>query len=1580
MENPSSTFFGTPARTRRIRVRGGPLGVGLVGAALIGLLTVFATGGFAATDFRDPSIFEIDRDAVTNLGQGGDDWDAIAAGTSSALASTGLIVDSDAPIDVTNYTEGSKDVLDVDAWTYTDSKGGIPDKNEILDAYAAAYAEDGHLLVYYGLDRYANDGSAELGFWFFQDDVSLAPPDSQGKGDFIGKHQVGDVLILADFTDGGQAEEVLAYKWVGGKDPLELIASGSDCIGGDPADDICATVNQADALAPWPFTPKFGSPGTFPPLTFFEGGIDLTNIFGSNTGCFSSFLASTRASFSTTAALHDFALGSFDVCDVDIAISPQEDANQVGDEHEFTVTVTKKDHSTGFDFGPAEGAEVTATIDSGPGSFVGQNICTTGSAGTCTVTISSAGTGLTTVSASAIVPVNGETRTVSTTAVSGDSSPADKRWVDARLSLTPPKDANQVGDTHTFTAHLEFDYGDDEGFVDAPADETIDLGVVDGPGSLSADDCTTDTDGTCTVDLDSDSTGLSIVQAAWGGIVATAEGNAAATAGPDTAVKRWVDVRLNLTPPEAVNHIGDTPTFTAHLEFDTGDGFAAAAGETIGFSITGGPGTLSDDSCVTGGDGTCTVDLDSDSVGQTDVQGSWSGDVATAEGTVSTAASDDALKHWIDLGAFITIDPPEAANQVGDPHTFTVTVYEKDTSTNFEFAPAPGVDVTAEITDGPGSFVDDVNTCTTEADGTCDVVIVSSQTGLTTVSASATVLADDLEVPVTTDGTSGSSDPAVKRWVDARLSLTPSEDANQVGDTHTFTAHLEFDTGSGFANAPAGETISFSKLSGVGALAGDSCITVGDGTCTVDLSSGTTGLTTVEASWSGGVATAQGTASASADPDTAVKRWVDVRLSLTPPEAVNQIGDTHTFTASLEFDTGSGFAAAAGETIGFSITEGPGTLSGESCTTGDDGSCTVDLDSGSVGLTRVQASWSGNVVTDEGTVDTGTSDDAVKHWIDLGAFIRIDPPEDANQVGDPHTFTVTVFEKDTSTNFEFAPATGVAVTTAITSGPGAFVNDVNTCTTGAAGTCDVVIVSSQTGLTTVSASATVLADDLEIGVATDGTSANSGPATKRWVDARLSLTPPEDTNQVGDTHSFTAHLEFDTGSGFVDAPAGKTIAFTTVSGPGGLTSSSCATDTDGTCSVDLESAETGLTTVQASWSGEIATAQGDANASAQPVHAVKRWVDVRLSLTPPEDANQVGDTHTLTALLEFDTGGGFAAAVGKSVGLAITDGPGSLSADACTTGDDGTCTVDLDSEQTGLTTVQASWNGEISTAEGSATASVDPADAVKRWVDARIAVTPPTATNVVGDTHTFVADLEFDHGDGNSWVDAPAGETIGFTKTTGPGDFVDGVNTCITGDAGTCSVELDSAEVGVTTVAAAWTGEIATAEGDATASAGSDDASKLWVNPSITIVKEADPAIGPPRDVTYTYLVTNTGDVTLAPVRVTDDVLGDIGEIDELAPGESALLSSTVAVDATTPVVNVGTACGDPSVDGQIVGGEVCAEDDATISVVLGIEIERLPRTGASLHLQLFAAGLLLWLGAACLALQGRLRRWPHRA
>ena len=294
-----------------------------------------------AVAVHDLGVFELDGDA-TDEAEGGSDWDVVNAGGGGALARTGTVAD---PAPGSIFTGGgSKDGNDISSWKHRD--GSVPDKDDITNAYAAAYNVDGDLVIYFGADRYANDGDAQLGFWFFQQNVTLSP-----SGTFNGTHEVGDVLVLANFSQGGSVSTIQVLEWVGtggnqGGGTLQLMLTANDatCAPALTGDTICAITNPGPTAAPWPYTPKQGASGTFPAVSFFEGGVNITEIFeGSTAPCFASFLAETRSSTSVNAVLKDFVLGAFPVCGVNITANcPSSTINptETGFIYTFGGTVT----------------------------------------------------------------------------------------------------------------------------------------------------------------------------------------------------------------------------------------------------------------------------------------------------------------------------------------------------------------------------------------------------------------------------------------------------------------------------------------------------------------------------------------------------------------------------------------------------------------------------------------------------------------------------------------------------------------------------------------------------------------------------------------------------------------------------------------------------------------------------------------------------------------------------------------------------------------------------------------------------------------------------------------------------------------------------------------------------------------------------------------------------------------------------------------------------------------------------------------------------------------------------------------
>src|SRR5262249_458512 len=202
------------------------------------------------------------------------------------------------------------------------------------------------------------------------------------------------------------------------------------------------------------------------------------------------------------------------VVDANISISPATATNPLRATHVLTITVNGPGGNS--DAGPHT---ATATIVSGPGSFVGGNTCTYtggGPTASCTVTITSAAVGTTVVSATSDIPVGGVTITrITGTAVNtaaGGSDNANKTWVNANISITPATATNPVNTNHVLTITVNAI----NGTID-PGPHTATATILSGPGPFVGPNSPTrpcaDLSASCTVTITSAATGTTIVQA-----------------------------------------------------------------------------------------------------------------------------------------------------------------------------------------------------------------------------------------------------------------------------------------------------------------------------------------------------------------------------------------------------------------------------------------------------------------------------------------------------------------------------------------------------------------------------------------------------------------------------------------------------------------------------------------------------------------------------------------------------------------------------------------------------------------------------------------------------------------------------------------------------------------------------------------------------------------------------------------------------------------------------------------------------------------------------------------------------------
>jgi hypothetical protein len=465
----------------------------------------------------------------------------------------------------------------------------------------------------------------------------------------------------------------------------------------------------------------------------------------------------------------------------------------------------------------------------------------------------------------------------------------------------------------------------------------------------------------------------------------------------------------------------------------------------------------------------------------------------------------------------------------------------------------------------------------------------------------------------------------------------------------------------------------------------------------------------------------------------------------------------------------------------------------------------------------------------------------------FGANIQLSPLTASDQVGDTHTVTITVnalggtldpgpHQMSASTDF------------------GSFVGP-NTCTYtggGVSASCTVAITSAATGTSTVSAAGTIpvsgAAFTRTTGTALNTAAGGSGNATKNWVNANIRIGQGTDTNAVGTTHTLTIAVA---ASGQIIDPGTHTITASIVSGPGGFVgNANTCTYTGGVasskgCLVVITSTTAGDTVVQATADvpingAPITVTTGTAanTAAGGSGNVTKHWVDASISLDPLTDADEVGDLHTLT--VKIAAVNGTLDAGPHTATLTKLSGPGDIKPlNPCTYpggGTSATCIFVTQGNDAGTDTYSASSDIPVSgqtitrtTGDPANTAAGGSGVATKNWVDARITMTPFSATNPTGTTHTLTISVDAFGGT----IDAGT-HTATAKIVAGPGGFVGSVNTCTySGGSATasCNVVITSTTPGTTTVQA--TGDIPVS--GVTLSRSSQQVDKTWVDANISI-------------------------------------------------------------------------------------------------------------------------------------------------
>jgi hypothetical protein len=197
-----------------------------------------------------------DPNAVASASIPGDDWENVFNGTAATSARRFLTDGINSEPSELLFTGGqSKDPEDITDWRWT-SGAGVQDKNDIEHAYAARYGATATnpAYLFFGLDRFATDGTATLGFWFLKGET--APVTVNGANMFSGTgHQNNDLLVQINYSNGGTVPTVAVSRWFNGG-LQQLAISNTQLCGVSNTQTFCASTNQKSETSPWFFSLK----------------------------------------------------------------------------------------------------------------------------------------------------------------------------------------------------------------------------------------------------------------------------------------------------------------------------------------------------------------------------------------------------------------------------------------------------------------------------------------------------------------------------------------------------------------------------------------------------------------------------------------------------------------------------------------------------------------------------------------------------------------------------------------------------------------------------------------------------------------------------------------------------------------------------------------------------------------------------------------------------------------------------------------------------------------------------------------------------------------------------------------------------------------------------------------------------------------------------------------------------------------------------------------------------------------------------------------------------------------------------
>lgn len=243
-------------------------------------------------------------------------------------------------------------------------------------------------------------------------------------------------------------------------------------------------------------------------------------------------------------------------------------------------------------------------------------------------------------------------------------------------------------------------------------------------------------------------------------------------------------------------------------------------------------------------------------------------------------------------------------------------------------------------------------------------------------------------------------------------------------------------------------------------------------------------------------------------------RAVDASITISPT-ATNEINHQHVFNIAVTaVPSGSG---SPGFSISTNVAPAPTSAvddCGSPSVNGNVATCSLTINSSSSGVFSANASAAvtmGGVTVNRSTSGNsgpGGSGPATKTYVD--AYIQLSPLTATNFVGTNHTITASVFT-DSGDGAGPILTGNVQVTFSKASGPGSFVGNVSTCTTGTPGpglgVCSIQITSIDAGTTVIHAVINVSVNGVSLTRATgDGIPQDSADAQKIWQPRTPTLT------------------------------------------------------------------------------------------------------------------------------------------------------------------------------------------------------------------------------------------------------------------------------------------------------------------------------------------------------------------------------------------------------------------------------------------------------------------------------------------